>query len=150
MGFDRLMAQTPVVWSDAIAKISDEFKNVTVDIIDPSLVTSTFNVDTNAYTPTGNPVLASGIAARFQPVRMAVDVGSGAPAANSSEIRARVQIGREVYSGIISRGMRIRITAAARNPNLVDMIFYVDANVNSGWRASNTVEVTTNVINVES
>lgn len=144
------MPQAQVGWADRIATVSDAFKNVTVSIIDPSQsVTSVYDPDTNAYTTTGDPVTASGIAARFQPVRMAVDA-SGAPAYNSGEVRARIQIERTAYSGAITRGMRIRITEATRNPTLVDMIFYVDANVNSGWRASNTIEVTTNVVNVES
>jgi len=144
------MPRAQVDWADRIAAASDQFKNIAVSIIDPSLsVTSVYDPDTNEYTTTGDPIVASGIAARFQPVRMAVD-SSGAPAYNAGEVRARIQIERTAYSGAITRGMRIRITEASRNPTLVDMIFYVDGNVNSGWRASNTIEVTTNVVNVES
>lgn len=143
------MPQAQLGWADLIAAVSDAFKNITVSIIDPSQSAGPYDEDTDTYTTTGNPIVASGIAARFQPVRMAVDA-SGAPAYNAGEVRARIQIERTAYSGAITRGMRIRITEASRNPTLVDMIFYVDGNVNSGWRASNTIEVTTNVVNVES
>ena len=144
------MPQAQVGFADRIAAVSDTFKNITVSIIDPSQsVTSVYDPDTDTYTTTGDPIVASGIAASFQPVRMAVDA-SGAPAYNSGEVRARIQVERTANSGAITRGMRIRVTEATRNPTLVDMIFYVDGNVNSGWRASNTIEVTTNVVNVES
>lgn len=139
--------RAPTVWADAIGVASDGFKNATVDILDPSLVTSTFDVATNGYTFVGNPVIASDIPARVQPVRLAVDQRAGATGNPSGEVRMRVQIPRDSFSGKIKRGYQIRVTEATRNPELENYLIVVDAEVNSSWRASITVEGMVNVEN---
>lgn len=139
--------RAPTVWADVIGAASDGFKNATVDILDPSLVTSTFEVATNSYTTVGNPVVASDIPARVQPVRLAVDQRAGATGNPSGEVRMRVQIPRDSFSGKIKRGYQIRVTEATRNPELENYLIVVDAEVNSSWRASITVEGMVNVEN---
>jgi hypothetical protein len=135
-----------VTWADQIANVSTTYMNATVSILDPSLVTSTFDVATNEYTSTGSAVVASGISARVQPVRLSVDTrGGGNP---SGEVRIRVQIPRDSYSGRIKRGWLISVTAAERNPELLGYLFAVDSEVNSSWRATTTIEATVNVENV--
>ena len=139
------MAQTPVVWSDAIGVISDEFKNAVIDILDPSLVTSTYDAETDNYTQTGNPTIVSGVAARIQPFRAQVNVASGAIRNPSGDVRMRIQIPRTSVSGRIKRGWQILVTTAERNPELAGYALNVDAVVNSSWRASITMECSVNV-----
>lgn len=139
------MGQAPSVWADRISAISNEFKNATISLLDPSLVTSTFDVNTNGYVQVGDPIIAENISARVQPVRMAVDTRAGGTGNPSGEVRIRVQIPREAYAGKIRRGWLIRVTAADRNAELLDYLFVVDAAVDSSWRASVTVEATVNV-----
>lgn len=141
------MAQAPTVWADRIAAVSATYMNATVSLLDPSRVTSVFDVDTNAFVQTGDPVVASNIAARVQPVRLAVDVRAGGTGNPSSEVRIRVQIPREAFVGKIQRGWQIQVTASDRNPELLDYLFVVDSDVNSSWRASHTIEATVNVEN---
>lgn len=122
--------------------------NATIQLRDPALITdSGYNVETNTYTPVGNPVVATDIPARIQPVRLAVDTVGGSTNNPSGEVRIRVQIPRTAYSGKISRGWQVRVLTATRNPELLDYLFVVDANVNSSWRASNTIECSVNVEN---
>lgn len=142
------MAQAPIVWSDRIAAFSETMMNATIQLRDPALITdSGYNVETNTYTPVGNPVVATDIPARIQPVRLAVDTVGGSTNNPSGEVRIRVQIPRTAYSGKISRGWQVRVLTATRNPELLDYLFVVDANVNSSWRASNTIECSVNVEN---
>lgn len=137
--------RAPLVWADVIGEISDTYKNATISLLDPSLVTSDFDVETNTYTQTGNPVVAEDIDARVQPVRLAVDTRAASTGNPSGEVRIRVQIPRASFAGKAQRGWLVRVTAADRNPELLDYLFVVDANVNSSWRASNTIEATVNV-----
>jgi hypothetical protein len=139
--------RAPLVWADVIGEISDDYKNATISLLDPSLVTSTFDVETNAFVQVGNPVVAEGINARVQPVRLAVDTRASSTGNPSSEVRIRVQIPRTAYSGKIQRGWLIRVTQAERNPELLNLLFMVDSDVNSSWRASHTVEATVSVEN---
>lgn len=136
-----------VAWADAIAKVSDEFKNATVSLIDPSLVTTTFDVETNETVQVGDPVVASGIAARVQPIRLSVDQRAAQTGNPSGEVRMRVQIPRASYSGKIRRGWQVRVTSADRNPELENYLIVVDAVVDSSWRASITIEGMVNVEN---
>lgn len=139
--------RAPVVWADAIGVVSDEYKNATISLLNPALVTSTFDVDTNAFVQTGDPVVQADIAARIQPVRLAVDTRAASTGNPSSEVRLRVQIPRTAYSGKIQRGWQVLVTAADRNPELENYLLVVDAVVNSSWRASITVEATIGVEN---
>lgn len=139
--------RAPVVWADAIGEVSARFMNATVSLLNPSLVTSVFDVDTNSYVSSGNPVVAGPINARVQPIRLAVNVQAGGTANPSSQVRLRVQIPRESYSGKIQRGWQIVVTAADRNPELENYLLVVDAVVDSSWRASITVEGMVNVEN---
>lgn len=140
-------------WPESIATVSDTYKNATVSLFDPSaLVETGFDVDTN--TPTYSPesiaaaTVAEDIPARIQPVRLSVDSAAGATNNATGEVRLRIQIPRTAYSGRIVRGWQVRVTQADRNESLKRYLFFVDSNVNSSWRASNTIEVTTNVENL--
>lgn len=139
--------RSPVVWADAIAAVSDEYKNATVSLIDPSLVTTTFDVDTNQTIQVGNPVIASDISARVQPIRLSVDQRAAQTGNPSGEVRMRVQIPRLSYAGKIRRGWQVRVTEANRNPDLENYLIVVDAVVDSSWRASITIEGMVNVEN---
>jgi hypothetical protein len=139
--------KAPTVWADVIGEVSATFMNATVSLLDPSLVTSVFDVDTNSFVSTGNPVVAEGISARVQPVRLAVDTRAGSSGNPGAETRLRVQIPRDAYSGRIQRGWQVRVTSATRNPELLNFLLIVDAVVNSSWRASITVEATVSVEN---
>lgn len=141
------MAQAPSNWPDAIATVSEAFMNAIIELRDPTLVTTTRDVETNAVVTTGDPVIATNLEARIQPIRGSMDVSGGQVSNPSGEVRIRVQIPRTAYAGKILRGWQIRVISAERNPTLVDYLFVVDANVNSSWRASNTIEATVNVEN---
>lgn len=139
--------RTPVVWADAIGRVSQDFMNATIDLIDPSLVSTVFDVETNQTVQTGNPIVASGLVARVQPIRLAVDFRAAQTGNPSGEVRMRVQIPRTAYSGKIRRGWQVRVTEATRNPELEDYLIVVDAVVDSSWRASITIEGMVNVEN---
>lgn len=139
--------RSPVPWADAIAAVSDTLKNATVSLIDPSLVTTTFDVDTNATVQVGNPVVAADIPARVQPIRLSVDQRAAQAGNPTGEVRMRVQIPRLSYSGKIRRGWQVRVTNADRNPELENYLIVVDAVVDSSWRASITIEGMVNVEN---
>lgn len=136
-----------VTWADTIASVSADYMNATVSLIDPSLVSSTFDVDTNAYVKTGNPVVASGIPARIQPIRLSVDNRGGTSGNPSGEVRMRVQFARDAYEGKIQRGWQVRVTSATRNPELESYLIVIDAVVGSSWRATTVVEGAVNVEN---
>lgn len=141
------MAKGPVEWADRIGAASDQFKNAVITILDPTLVTTTFNVETGVTTTTGDAVKASGVAARIQPIRSSSDV-SGAQVSNpSAEVRVRIQIPRAAFVGKIKKGWLIRVTSATRNPELVNYLFAVESSLNSSWRASTTIEAVSNVEN---
>lgn len=144
------MAQSPVEWPDRIAAVSDQYKNATITLIDPSLASVGEDYDpvTGVYTPGASGIVAEDIPARVQPVRLAVDMQGGATMNPSGEVRVRIQIPRSSFAGRVENGWRIKVTSADRNPQLLDYLFTVDANVNSSWRASNTIEASVNVENV--
>jgi len=135
------------VWSDIIADVSDTMKPDLVDLLNPNLTTSTYNVDTGTYVTTGNPVVATNVSARIQPFRVSVDVGANGTGNPSGEIRVRVQIPRTSVTGRIQRGWQVRVVQSERTPDLDTYLFYVDSVVNSSWRASITLECTVNLDN---
>ncbi len=141
------MAQAPSVWANRIAAVSERFQNAIVDIVDPSAVTTDFDVDTNEIDQTGTGVIASDIQARIQPVRLSVDTRGTSTGNPSGEVRMRVQMPRESVGQKVKRGWLIRVTESERNPELLDYVLVVDAEVNSSWRATLTVECTVNVEN---
>lgn len=135
-------------WVTAIERVSDRFKNAKVSLIDPSLVTTTYDPVTNTETTTGDPVVVADVPARVQPFRVSNDLSANGTGNPSGEIRIRVQLPRESYTGRIQRGWQVRITEATRTPDLETYIFYVDSVVNSSWRASITMECTANLDNI--
>jgi len=141
------MAQAPVEWANRIAAVSDTFKNGVVDLLDPSLVTADYDVDTGLTTYVGDPVVRAGVPARVQPVRSSADTRGAGTANPSGEVRVRVQLPRLPELGKIKRGWIVRVTSADRNLELAGYVLVVDAVVNSSWRASVTVECSVNVEN---
>lgn len=135
------------VWSDIIAEVSDTMKPDRIELLDPSLVSSTYNVDTGTYVTTGNPVVATDVSARIQPFRVSVDVGANGTGNPSGEIRVRVQIPRTSVTGRIQRGWQVRVLKSERTPDLPTYLLFVDSVVNSSWRASITLECTVNLDN---
>ena len=146
------MAQEPLDWASRVEIVSDQYKNATITLIDPSLASVGEDYDpvTGVYTPGASGIVAEDIPARVQPVRLAVDMQGGATMNPSGEVWVRIQIPRSSLVGRVEHGWRIKVTSADRNPQLLDYLFTVDANVNSSWRASNTIEATVNVENMVS
>lgn len=136
------------VWSDYIAEMSDAYKNARIELIDPSRVTSTYDVTTGTFVSTGDPVVATDVAARIQPFRIGIDIGANGTGNPSGELRLRIQIPRGSVFGRIQRGWQIRVLEAERSPDLKSYLFFIDAVVNSSWRASITIEATTNLENI--
>ena len=141
------MGQAPVEWASRIGAISDTFKNAVIDLLDPSLVTATYNVDTGLTTYVGDPVVRAGVRARVQPVRSSADIRGAGTGNPSGEVRVRVQLPRLPELGKIRRGWIVRVMSADRNLELDNYVLVVDSVVNSSWRASVTVECSVNVEN---
>lgn len=131
-------------WEHQIAEVSSlsEFQNATIVISDPSLLTKTYNYETNSYTVTGDGVVYSG-QARVQPQRGARDEQFmvADPSAAKSIL---VQI-PSTEVDVIKRGFQVQVTDGGRNPGLVGYLFTVVADVNSSHMASHTFECVVDV-----
>lgn len=133
-------------WTEEIAEISTlpEFQTAEVRLIDPSLVTSSYNIDTNVTTVTGNGTLYEG-QARIIGVRWGVFSG-GEGQANSQTISSlRVQFPREDSTGHttfirVKTGCKLFVTSAPRNPVLEDLIFVATSDLQGSSSAARTFE----------
>ena len=137
------MAQKPLSWSDRIARVSDQYKNALVSILDPTRVESSYDIETAVTTQSGHAEVWRGLA-RIQPVRLAVDIDSGLMRNPTADVRVRVQIPRNSFTGRVKRGWIIQVVSSPENPELEDYQLVVDAEVNSSWRASTTIECSVN------
>lgn len=135
---------TSSTWEAEIASVSglSDFQNATITVTDPSVLTSTYDFETNAYTVTGDGVVYDG-QARIQPQRGASDAQFmvADPSASKSIL---VQI-PFIGMGLVRRGFQVRVTDGGRNPNLEQFLFTVVADVNSSHMASHTFECVVDV-----
>ena len=135
-------------WADAIAEITTdvEFQNATIVIIDESLVTSTYNIDTGVTTVTGDPRVYQG-QARVKPMRAPVN-REGSAVANSNAITSvRVQLPQMVDFSQTStpeyrtkRGWKMLVLTAPKNLSLLDYWFSLEEGLQGASAASRTLE----------
>lgn len=138
------MVKTFSDWEQQIADVSSlsDFQNATINIYDPSLLTKSYDYDTNAYTVSGDAVVYSG-QARIQPLRNARDSQFMVGDPSSSKI-ITVQI---PWSEVeyVRKGFQVQVTDGGRNPSLTGLLFTVVADVNSSHMASHTFECVVDV-----
>lgn len=131
-------------WTDEIAGVlnTPEYHRAVIAILDPSLVTSTWDIDTNQKVMVGSPVVASGIHARINwPLRSVAD--PGATDFDATTIRSgRCSIDSAEFSGPLRNGMQIVVTDGARNPDLRRYRFRISEAQNSTEMVSRVFKIT--------
>lgn len=137
------MAWTEERWTDEIAEIitSTEYMNAVVNIIDPTLVTTTWDIDTNTPTVTGNAVVARHVMARINwPLRSVTDAGT--TDADPSVIRAgRITIPWSEFSGPIRTGMQFVVIDGGDNPDMSRYVYRIDEAINGSNSASRAMKI---------
>jgi hypothetical protein len=130
-------------WTKEIEAISNtsEFMNAVVNLIDPALVTTTWDIDTNTPTVTGDGIVAAGVMARINwPLRAVTDPGTAD--ADPSVIRAgRMTIPWSAYSGALRTGMQFKVTDGGDNPDLLRYTFRIDEPINGSNSASRAMKI---------
>lgn len=125
-------------WTDEIAEASEEFQNGVVQVIDPSLIESSYDIETGEWTVTGDGVLFEG-PVRVMPIRWGVNL-EGETTANSSVVTAvTVQVPKNAI-GRVARGWTVKVVECADNPTLVDYVFRVTSGLQGSNAASRTFE----------
>lgn len=132
------------VWSDEIAEVtgSEEYQTAVIRIEDSSLVTKDYDVETAAWTITGDPVIypvgdETG-QARIIGVRWGVQSG-GESQANATTISAiRVQIPQHAV-GRVKKGCKVFVESAP-NMSLTNFIFTVTSDMQGASAATRTFE----------
>lgn len=130
-------------WSQEISEVTgqSEYQTCTVRIVDPSKITTEYNIDTAETTEVFNPgyELYSG-QARVIPVRRSVNY-EGASQNNSKSIVAiRVQIPGQSLPSRIQRGVVAEVTDAPYNRTLESYQFYLVSDVHGSSAATRTLE----------
>jgi hypothetical protein len=130
-------------WTTEIQEISNstDYLNAVVNLIDPSNVTTTWDIDTNEPVVTGNGVVARGIPARINwPLRAVIDPGTAT--ANPSVVRAgRMTIPWSAYSGALRTGMQFIVTNGGDNPDLLRYVFRIDESINGSNAPSRVMKI---------
>lgn len=131
-------------WADEIAESlnTPEYHNAVITLLDPSLTTTTWNVDTNEPVTVGNPVIASGIHARINwPLRSVADPGT--TDFDTTTIRSgRCSIDNAEYGGPLRNGMQLVVTDGGRSPDLLRYRFGIAEAMNDSWMASRVFKIT--------
>lgn len=130
-----------ISWFEEIAQITEdaEWEVATIEVRDPSLVISTYDVATNAYVQTGNPVLFT-TQARGIGVRLVTGVSDTGTANPTSVKNFRWQFPHSAYTGRIKPGFQIRVIQADRNPTLLTYMFTISAEDLASSQASRSFE----------
>lgn len=124
--------------------MTTEYQNAVINICDPSLVSATWNIDTNTPSYTGSAVLARGIQARVNwPLRAVTDPGTNV--GDPSIIRAgRLTVRYADYPHAIRTGFVFVVTDGGDNPDLLRYVFRIDEAINSSNMASRVMKITVN------
>ena len=133
-------------WTEEIYDLTSttEYQNAIINICDPSLITTSWNIDTNTATPSGSAVLVRGIQARVNwPLRAVTDPGTNV--ADPSIIRAgRLTIRYTDYPGPIRTGLVFIVTNGGDNPDLLRYVFRIDEAINSSNMATRVMKISVN------
>lgn len=141
-------------WAAQIDAVSSlpEFQNCTVEILDPTLITSVYDIETDTFTQSGDGRVEFADGSKQTQARVigirADRPNGGAATDNPTGIQSiRVQIPFSQFPGRVMKDWHIRIVDGGRNPALESYLFSVTADTFSGARASHTIHA---VVNVES
>lgn len=130
-------------WTAEINEVSSEFTymNATINIIDASLITTSWDINTNTPTSTGNAVIARGILARLNwPLRAVSDPGT--TTGNTSTVRAgRLAIQYSDYSGPLRDGMQVVVIKSLDNPDLERYVYRIDEAINGSNMANRVMKI---------
>lgn len=131
-------------WTAEIREVSERFDYMTalIDIVDPSKVTTGWDIETNTPTVTGSGVIARGIPARINwPLRAVSDPGT--VTGNPSVVRAgRLSIPMSAYSGPLRDGLQFIVTACGDNLDLLRYVFRIDEAINGSNMANRVAKIT--------
>lgn len=114
-------------WADDISDLteSEEFQTALVQIVDPRLVTSTYNVDTGVKTVTGNGVIYEG-RARLKSLRSGLDRTNTNFSNPSTYSPIRVQVPHKDLRDVkVQRGTFVYVVSAPHNPSLDGLKFVI-------------------------
>lgn len=138
------MAWVEKTWTEEINEVStgSDVMNAVVNIIDPSLVTTTWNIETNTPVSIGNGVIAAAIPARINwPLRAINDPGTAT--GDPSVVRAgRISIPLSAYSGPLRTGLVVVVLSAVSNPDLVRYVYRIDEAINGSNMANRVAKIT--------
>lgn len=130
-------------WTAEIEEISNttEFMGAVVNLIDPTLVTTVWDIDTNTPVVTGDGVVARGVKARINwPLRAVTDPGTAT--GDPSVVRAgRMTIPWSSYAGALRTGMQFKVTDGGDNPDLPRYVFRIDEPINGSNSASRAMKI---------
>lgn len=135
-------------WTDQIAAIStdSQYQNLTVSLIDPANVVSTYDIDTGEEELTNDGVFWSG-QARLAAIRWGTNRENNATANASVEKAILVQFPQDPNFGTenapvyrIRKGIKLKVTASAKNPALLTYLFVCTSDIEGGNIAARTIE----------
>lgn len=130
-------------WTAEISDVSNtaEFMGAVVNLIDPSQVKTTWDINTNTPTVVGDGVVARGVKARINwPLRAVTDPGTNT--ADPSVIRAgRMTIPWSAYAGPLRTGMQFVVTNGMDNDDLPRYVFRIDEPINGSNSASRAMKI---------
>ena len=140
-------------WAQEVADVSGlpEFQNALIEIRDPSLISTTFNVKLgpSATVQTGNSVVWSG-QARVADYRSVLSIGSPTAADPTTYKLMIVQIPYIPNFMHVKRGWQIRIVNGGRNASLEQYLFNVDSDIATSNVGSTTIHCSIDVTIVPS
>lgn len=129
-------------WAEGIARESEkpEYQTAEIQILDPSLVTSSYNEKTGKFSNTGNPVKYEG-RARVIPVRWGVFSGGESQANATTLTSVRVQVPSANLGSLrVHKGWKVFVTSAPRSPWMESRLFTVTSDLQGSSSASRTFQ----------
>lgn len=132
-------------WFERVADRSTlpEFQVATIRVDDPSLLTESYDVDSGAYTSSGDATIYTG-RARIIGARWGVNAG-GESQANATTLAAvTIQVPRTAFSRV-KRGCKVFVMASPGNPVLTGYVFTVTSDLQGSSAAARTFEAALDV-----
>lgn len=150
-------------WAEEISEETTKaaYQNATIRIEDPTLITKSYDYDTNVWTITGSGILYSG-QARVIGVRWGVESGGESQRNSTTLSGIRVQIPRGTTSGgspygsglygsglygaastllgRVRRGAKVYVDICTRNPALENLMFSITSDLQGSMSAARTFE----------
>lgn len=126
----------------ALISTLPEHQNAVIVILDDSLLTETYDYETNSYTFNGDAVIYSG-RARISTKAAQVDIAPSVQGNPTGEKRLIVQI--PAFAGVIARGNKVKIVSGGRAERLESAMFTVQSDINASHMGARTFEAVADV-----